>query len=111
MAIVDLGAIITILFYLSFAAGIANVCLLLLLLKSYWKTYKEIKSHFTIGLLYFASVMLIQNIFVTVGLTVHIFVDVVPPSLASNIGPPTMLSIINLIQLVALSILYRISKN
>jgi len=110
MAIVELGPIITVLLYLSIAAGIANVCLLLLLLKSYWKTYKEIKSHFTIGLLYFASVMLIQNIFVTVGLTVHLMVAVAP-SLASNTGPPTMLSIINIIQLVALTILYRISKN
>jgi hypothetical protein len=110
MAIVELGPIITVLFYLSLGAGIANVCLLLLLLKSYWKTYKEIKSHFTIGLLYFASIMLIQNIFVTLGLTVHLMVEVAP-SLASNLGPPTMLSIINIIQLVALSILYKISKN
>jgi hypothetical protein len=110
MAIVELGPLITVLFYLSLAAGIANVCLLLLLLKSYWKTYKEIKSHFTIGLLYFASVMLIQNIFVTLGLTVNLMVEV-SPSLASNLGPPTMLSIINIIQLVALTILYRISKN
>jgi hypothetical protein len=110
MAIVELGPIITVLFYLSLGAGIANVCLLLLLLKSYWKTYKEIKSHFTIGLLYFASVMLIQNIFVTVGLMAHLMVEVSPSS-ASNLGPPTMLSIINIIQLVALTILYRISKN
>lgn len=110
MAILELGPVITVLFYLSLAAGVANICLLVLLLKTYWKTYKEIKSHFTIGLLYFASVMLIQNIFVTIGLMVHLMVDVAP-SLASNLGPPTMLSIINIIQLVALSILYRISKN
>ena len=110
MAILDLNPIITVLFYVSIGAGIANVCLLLLLLKSYWKTYKEIKSHFTIGLLYFASVMLIQNIFVTLGLMAHIMVGV-SPSLASNLGPSTMLSIINIIQLSALTILYRISKN
>ena len=110
MAIVELDPIITVLFYVSLGAGIANVCLLLLLLKSYWKTYKEIKSHFTIGLLYFASIMLIQNIFVTVGLMAHLMVEV-SPSLASNLGPPTMLSIINIIQLVAMSILYKISKN
>ena len=110
MAIVELDPIITVLFYVSIGAGIANVCLLLLLLKSYWKTYKEIKSHFTIGLLYFASVMLVQNLFVTVGLMIHLMKDV-SPFLASNLGPPTMLSIINIIQLVALIILYRISKN
>lgn len=111
MAIVDLGPVITILFYLSLAAGLANIYLLVILLKTYWKTYQEIKSHFTIGLLYFASFMLIQNILVTLGLMVHLFVGVVPLSLASNLGPTTMLSIINIIQLVALSILYRISKN
>lgn len=111
MAIIDLGSITNLLVYFSLAAGIANVCLLLILLKTYWKTYKEIKSHFTIGLLYFASVMLLQNIFVTFGLTAHLIVDIIPHSLASSLGPPIMLSIINIIQLVALSILYRISKN
>jgi hypothetical protein len=110
MVVIELEPVVTVLFYLSLAAGIANVCLLLLLLKTYWKTYKEIKSHFTIGLMYFGSFLLIQNIFVTLGLMVHLLVDVVPNSLVSNLGPPTMLSIINIIQLIALSILYRISK-
>ena len=111
MAIAGLGSTITILVYFSLLAGLVNIYLLIILLRTYWKTYKEIKSHFTIGLLYFASVMLVQNILVTLGLTVHLLVDVVPVSLASNIGPPTMLGIINIIQLVALTILYRISKN
>ncbi|UTB32345.1 MAG: hypothetical protein NKF70_12765 [Methanobacterium sp. ERen5] len=111
MAIVDLGSTVTILVYFSLTAGLVNIYLLFLLLRTYWKTYNEIKSHFTIGLLYFASVMLIQNIFVTFGLVVHLFVELVPASFSSNLGPPFMLSIINIIQLVALTILYRISKN
>lgn len=111
MAFVDLGSTVTILVYFSLAAGLVNIYLLFLLLRTYWKTYKEIKSHFTIGLLYFASVMLIQNILVTFGLVVHLFVELVPASFSSNLGPPIMLGIINIIQLVALSILYRISKN
>lgn len=111
MAIVDFGSTVTILVYFSLVAGLVNIYLLIFLLRTYWKTYKEIKSHFTIGLLYFTSVMLIQNILVTFGLILNIFNGVVPHSLITNLGPPTMLGIINIIQLVALSILYRISKN
>ena len=62
----EIGLTLVVLIYLAFAVGIANVCLLFGLLHAYWKTYKELKSKFTIGLLYFASVLLIQNILVTV---------------------------------------------
>ena len=51
--VAEIGPTVIILIYLAFAMGLANVCLLLGLLNSYWKTYKEIKSQFTIGLLYF----------------------------------------------------------
>ena len=55
MVIEEIGPTMLILIYIAFVMGLANVCLLLGLLNSYWKTYKEIKSQFTIGLLYFGS--------------------------------------------------------
>lgn len=110
MVIIELGTITTALFYLSLLAGLANVCLLLLLLKAYWKTYKEIKSYFTVGLLFFASFLLIQNIIVTIGLMIPLIVKVLPFVIPSNLGPTILLSIINLIQLIALIILYKITK-
>ena len=48
--VTEIGSTEMILIYLAFAMGLANVCLLLRLLNSYWKTYNEIKSQFTIGL-------------------------------------------------------------
>ena len=72
--VTEIGPTVIILIYLAFAMGLANVCLLLGLLNSYWKTYKEIKSQFTIGLLYFGSFLLIQNILVTIALVVPLIV-------------------------------------
>lgn len=109
---VEIGLIEMILIYIAFAMGLANVCLLLGLLSSYWKTYKQIKSQFTIGLLYFGSFLLIQNILVTIALLVPIIVQVVPfPISKSEFGPQIVLIFVNMIQLVALIILYKINKN
>lgn len=41
--------------------GFANIMLLLILLYVYLKNYRKIKSKFTIGLLLFASLLLLQN--------------------------------------------------
>jgi len=110
--VTEIGPTMMILIYVAFAMGIANVCLLLGLLNSYWKTYKEIKSQFTIGLLYFGSFLLIQNILVTFALVVPLIVHVVPFAISdSEFGPPIVLILINMFQLVALSILYKITKN
>ena len=108
----DIGSTGMILIYLAFAMGLANVCLLLGLLNSYWKTYKEIKSQFTIGLLYFATFLLIQNILVTSATLIPLIVNVVPFRVSnSEFGPQIILVLVNMIQLVALSILYKINKN
>ncbi len=102
---------IVVLIYLAFAVGIANVCLLLGLLHAYWKTYKEIKSKFTIGLLYFTSVLLIQNILVTLVIILPLFVNILPVQLGSDFGKPHIgFFFINVIQLIALTILYKITK-
>jgi len=111
MVVEEIGPTIMILIYIAFAIGLANVCLLLGLINSYWKTYKEIKSQFTIGLLYFGSFLLIQNILVTLALVGPLIVHVVPFKISNTeFGPQIVLILINMIQLVALSILYKITK-
>ena len=111
MVVEEIGPTLMILIYIAFAIGLANVCLLLGLLNSYWKTYKEIKSQFTIGLLYFGSFLLVQNILVTLASVVPLIVHVVPFRISNNeFGPQIVFILINLIQLIALSILYKITK-
>jgi hypothetical protein len=89
--------------------GIVNVFLLLGLLHAYWKTYKEVKSEFTIGLLYFASFLLLQNIVATIFIALPLIVPV--EFHGSEIaGPRLPLFLINIVQLIALSILLKITK-
>lgn len=45
--------------------GIGTIALLLALLYIYWGSFKEIRSEYTIGLLFFASTLLLQNILLT----------------------------------------------
>jgi hypothetical protein len=108
----EIGLMVVVLIYMAVAVGIANVCLLFGLLHAYWKTYKELKSKFTIGLLYFTSFLLIQNILVTVSLALPLIIPILPFRIPdSDFGRPHFaLFFINLIQLVALTILYKITK-
>jgi hypothetical protein len=108
----EIGPITVLLIYIAIAVGIANVLLLIGLINVYWKTYKKVKSKFTIGLLYFASFLLIQNILVTITAAIPLLIPVVPYEIPDyDFGRPHIaLFFINLIQLVALSILYRITK-
>lgn len=98
---------------MAIAVGIVNICLLFGLLYSYWKTYKEIKSGFTIGLLYFASILLIQNILVTIALIMPLLIQVIPPEIVnSEFGKPHLaFFFINIIQLIALTILFKITRD
>ena len=111
MVVEEIGPTIMILIYIAFAIGLANVCLLLGLLNSYWKTYKDIKSQFTIGLLYFASFLLVQNILVTLASVIPLVIHVVPFKISNTeFGPQIVFILVNMIQLVALSILYKITR-
>jgi hypothetical protein len=112
MVVEEIGQITLVLILVAIAVGIANVCLLLGLLHAYWKTYKEVKSQFTIGLLYFASFLLIQNILVTISLTIPLLIPLIPFTFPDfDFGRPHFaLFFINLIQLVALTILYKITS-
>jgi len=97
------------LMYVAVAVGIANVCLLLGLLHAYWKTYKEIKSEFTIGLLYFSSFLLLQNILATIFIALQLIIPI-ELHVSELHGPRLPLFLINIVQLVALSILFRITR-
>lgn len=111
MVVEEIGPTVMILIYIAFAIGLANVCLLLGLLNSYWKTYKDIKSQFTIGLLYFASFLLVQNILVTLASVIPLIIHVVPFKISNTeFGPQIVFILVNMIQLVALSILYKITR-
>ena len=111
MVVEEIEPTMLILIYIAFVMGLANVCLLLGLLNSYWKTYKEIKSQFTIGLLYFGSFLLVQNILVTLALVVPLIIHVVPFKISNTeFGPQIVFILVNMIQLIALSILYKITK-
>lgn len=91
------------------AFGIANIILLMFLLKTYWKTYKQIKSGFTIGLLYFSSFLILQNIVSTIFIALLLVIPV-DASISELHGPRLPLFLINLVQLVALSILVKITR-
>ena len=91
------------------AIGIANIILLMFLLKTYWKTYKQIKSGFTIGLVYFSSFLLLQNIVSTIFLALLLVIPV-DANISELHGPRLPLFLINLVQLVALSILVKITR-
>lgn len=102
MSFIDIGS------YIAIIIGVANICLLLVLLSIYLKNYKQIKSKFTTGLLVFASLLLIQNILTTVFLVLNAFFNVSSQGLGFG-GPQIPLSSINLIQFIALFILLQIT--
>jgi hypothetical protein len=89
--------------------GIANIILLMFLLKTYWKTYKQIKSGFTIGLVYFSSFLLLQNIVSTIFIALLLVIPM-DVNISELHGPRLPLFLINLVQLVALSILFKITR-
>lgn len=112
MPLADFGQINIVTLYLALIFGIINVCLMLGLIYSYWKTYKQVRSGFTIGLLYFASLILLQNIFITLFLAVQLILPPLPPgtTVSEFHEPHIPLFFVNLIQLIALSILFRITR-
>jgi hypothetical protein len=89
--------------------GIINVFLLLYLIKTYWKTYKDVKSEFTIGLLFFGTFLLIQNIIAIIFMIITL--NPIETSINGWLGPKIPLFLINVIQIIALSILYKITSN
>jgi flagellar biosynthesis protein FliP len=91
------------------AVGIANIILLLFLIKAYWKTYNQVKSGFTIGLLYFSSFLLLQNIVSAIFIAMPLLIPI-EVRISEWHGPRLPLFLINMVQLVALSILFKITR-
>lgn len=88
--------------------GIANIGVLSGLLYFYWNSYKQLKSKFTIGLLYFALILLVQNILAIIALAVFLFLGIE----IHEIGGAEIYSILLLVtvaQLIALIILFKIT--
>ncbi len=94
--------------YLAIVVGIANICLLLALVYVYMKNYRQLKSKFTMGLLVFASLLLLQNVVSTLVLALNILLGMGYYGFGID-RPQVSLSSINVIQLIALSILLKIT--
>lgn len=94
--------------YLAVAVGIANICLLIALIYIYMKNYRQLKSKFTMGLLVFASLLLLQNVVSTGILVLNIALGMGHPGFDLD-RPQFPLSSINIIQLIALSVLLKIT--
>lgn len=94
--------------YVAIAVGVVNISLLLGLFYIYWNSYRKIKSEFTIGLLYFSLFLLAQNILAT-AILVKLLVTGAGTHNPEGVEHLLELSAINLIQLVALSILSKIT--
>ena len=103
---IDIGGIGT--SYLSIIVGIANICLLIALIYIYMKNYRQLKSKFTMGLLIFASLLLIQNVVSTGFLILNIAMGMGQHGFDID-RPQFPLSSINVIQLIALSVLLKIT--
>ena len=73
MVLAEYGQFGSVIIFVAVAIGIANVCLLLGLIYLYWGTYRQVKSKFTIGLLYFSTFLLFQNILSTIFLALPLF--------------------------------------
>jgi hypothetical protein len=110
MIVIGLDKAYIIINYLALIFGVINVALILSLLYSYWRTYKKVKSGFTVGLLYFTSLILIQNILIIVFLGVQLILPL-PMVPSHEFHEPVLpLFLINLIQLIALIVLFRITR-
>jgi len=105
----EYGQFAGVIIFVAVAIGIANVFLLLGLLYLYWQTYRQVKSKFTIGLLYFSTFLLFQNILSTIFLALPVFYQLEFPIPEIN-GPRLPLFLINLVQLIALTILFKITR-
>ncbi len=94
--------------YIAIAVGIANICLLIALIYIYMKNYRQIKSKFTMGLLVFASLLLLQNVVSTGILILNLVMGMGHHGFDLD-RPQFPLSSINIIQLIALSVLLKIT--
>ncbi|UTB32305.1 MAG: hypothetical protein NKF70_12535 [Methanobacterium sp. ERen5] len=87
-------------FYIAAIIGIGNIILLANLFYIYWQNYKEIRSKFNLGLIFFAAFLLLQSLFLTLSILFHG---------GFGRGEGVLLAINNLILFIALSILLKVT--
>lgn len=104
----ELGFLNPILIYAAIIVGIANVGLLIGLIYFYRESYKELESKFTIGLLYFTSILLIGNILAIVGLALFLVLGIEIKEFSGTVVYSILL-LVNIAQLIAFSILFKIT--
>lgn len=105
---IELAFLNRIILLAAIVVGIANVGLLSGLFYFYWNSFKQLKSKFTTGLLYFALILLVQNILAIIVLTVFLIMGIE----IHEIGGTEIYSILLLVtiaQVVALTILFKIT--
>jgi hypothetical protein len=94
--------------YTAIIIGIANVGLLSGLFYFYWTSYNQLKSKFTTGLLYFALILLIQNVVAIMGLAIFLTLGIEMHELGGTVVYAFLLSVTTA-QVIALSILFKIT--
>lgn len=104
----DLVFVNTAIIYTAIAVGIVNIGLLVGLIYFYWNSYKELASKFTVGLLGFTGILLIQNILVTLALYVLLILGKEITQF-DGVEHYSVLLLVNTAQLVALIILSKIT--
>lgn len=91
-----------ILAYITAVVGVINIILLILLLLTYISSYRKLKSSFSLGLVFFALLLILQN-------ALFIFFLVTQDGFHGHgMGLPVLS--INLIQLSALIVLLKVSN-
>lgn len=88
--------------------GIANVGLLSGLFYFYWNSYQELKSKFTIGLIYFAFILLVQNVLAIIALSIFAILGIEMHE-AGATEVYFILLLVEAAQLIAFLILFKIT--
>lgn len=104
----ELALLNKILIYATIGLGIANIGLLSGLIYFYWESYNQLKSKFTTGLLYFSLILLIQNILAIIALAIFSIKGIEIHEIGGT-GIYSILLLVNIAQLIALAILFKIT--
>jgi len=104
----ELAFLNRIILFAAIIVGIANIGLLSGLFYFYWNSYKQLKSKFTTGLLYCALILLVQNILAIIALIVFSILGIEIHEFGGTEIYSILLSV-TLAQLIALSILFKIT--
>jgi hypothetical protein len=105
---IELAFLNQIIIYIAIVVGIANVCLLSGLVYFYRESYRQLESKFTIGLLYFSTILLIENVLAILALAVFSILGIEIHEIGGTEIYSTLL-LINTAQLIALAVLFKIT--